>query len=62
MKETIKIEFNELAKSVTADVKIEVEQDIGLTGEDRDYILAETERLFLKAREFSHVQTIKKNL
>lgn len=61
MKKTIKIEFNELAKSVTTDVKIEYETEGQETQELKNKdILQETKELFEEAHTYAKLKTIQK--
>jgi len=59
MKGEIKVKFNELSKSVTAETSI-VATDVELTAENTEKLLKDNELLFNKAREFAHLQTLKK--
>jgi capsule polysaccharide export protein KpsE/RkpR len=62
MKETIKIEFDEAQKAVTAHVKIEVDFESVSAPDIRDALLLEAQRLFNKATEYSRVKTLEKNM
>jgi len=56
-KKIVKVEFVEQSKAVTAQVKIEVEDD-DVNGEQ---ILDEAKALFNKASEYSALKTMQKN-
>lgn len=64
MKETIKIEFDEAQKAVTAHVKVEFETEDPrfMTEAYRDEILKESQRLFNLATDYSKALTLKKNM
>ena len=58
MNKTIKIEFNEQSKTVTATVKIEITKEEDFNGEE---VLKEAQELFDKANNYSLTKTMNKN-
>lgn len=65
MKGVVKVEFNELSKSVTANTKIEVEFEEAGVEEIKvlkNEILAEARGLFDDALKYSKAKTFEKNL
>lgn len=64
-KQILKIEMNELAKSVSCEVKLEIEREIGTEDlntirRTNDYQFEEVKRLFEKAQEYSKLKTLEK--
>ena len=59
MEKKIKISFNELAKSVSANVEIEVTSESVINNEE---VLKETKDLFEQAHAFAKLKTINKQV
>ena len=54
---TVHVEFDELAKSVTAKVRVEISNCT-----DSKSVLAEAKELFEEASKYSHIKTLNKAL
>jgi hypothetical protein len=62
MKQTLRIQFDEQSKGVTANVDYTVETDTeSIDPSFNNKLLEETKRLYLEAKSFSHAQTLIKN-